>query len=308
MSHAQRPRQMTVARSTNLMANQKNKGKRTQKRTQARGAGGRLLTSSNVNVMAPQSNRTVLTRTVAPKFSMSGDSLIVKNKELWVTLSTVGNADVLGRVGLNPADGNVFPWLSAIADRYTYYRWRHLRVCFQTYVGANTTGDAHLGLFYDREDLDAWFSGANPLGGITQTVGSSGGPVWSSTISNDGTNLFSQIMSIADVRRAHMRTNYHLIDSSTASTALDNQAVAVFLATLMGSNGSGSASSTPVGRIWFDYEIELLHPTAQSANSSLAVVQSGFDPNRDFRTNPVSPSFPGPAPVPKPLDSSPDSW
>lgn len=291
------------------MANQKSKGKRTQKCARGNKGGARILTSSNVSVMAPQSNRTVLSRTAAPMFSTNGgSSLIVRNKELWLTLSAAGNGDVVGRVGLNPADVNVFPWLSAIADRYTYYRWRHLRVCFQTIVGANTTGDAHLGLFYDREDLDSWFAAPNPLQGITQTVGSSGGPVWSSTISNDGNNLYSQIMAVADVRRAHMRTNYHLIDNNTSGTALDNQAVAVFLATLTGSGGSGSPSTTAVGRVWFDYEIELLHPTAQAANSPGVVSQQNFDPAKDFRTVPISPSYPGPAPVPKPVDPSPDSW
>lgn len=234
---------------------------------------------------------------MAPQFSMQGQTLVVKNKELWLTLSARGDADILSRVGLNPADGNVFPWLSAIADRYTYYRWKHLRVCFQTYVNANTTGDAHLGLFYDREDLDQWFAGANPLGGLTQTVGSSGGPVWSSVISNDGQNLYSQIMAVADVRRAHMRTQYHLIDNSTSGTALDNQAVAVFLGTLMGSNGSGSATQGPVGRIWFDYEIELLHPTTFSANNP--TVQKVFDPSQDFRTAPSAPSYPLPPPKPE---------
>lgn len=246
-------------------------------------------------MQAPLANGQAFGRSKAPRVTATGNGLIVRNQEFWTTFTSGAGTDALSRVGLNPADPNVFNWLAGIADRYTYYRWRKLRICYGSMCPSTQLGDVTLGLFYDREDLDAWFSNtAAALQGLTQTVGSSAGPCWGSTIRRQGDGIVSDICAVADVARAHMRTTWHLIDHATASTALDNQAVAVFLGGYI--NANGDTSWLPCGRVWFDYEIELAHPTAMSANAS--AIKRGWDPEKDTVHFP-SPSIPQP-PAPAP--------
>lgn len=239
----------------------------------------------------------------APRVRSVGGSLIVTNKELHATYTSEAGANTITRKGINPVDSGVFPWLSAIADRYTYYRWRKLRILYTSLCPTTQAGDITLGVFYDREDLDQWFSGSDQIRDLTQTVGSSQGPVWGSTITchPNGTHT-SEIEVVPDVARAHIRTPWHIVGGSLTSTSLDNQAVSVFLGTVTSPNAV--AAGVNCGRVWIDYEIEFMHPTAKTANLSALSPVEGEDPDPDIRIIPVGPGGSPPSvPLPpsKPL-------
>lgn len=222
--------------------------------------------------MATVANRRVQVKARVPKIQMAGDGLTVKNKEFFSNVSAATAAATVGRVGLNPADPNVFGWLSSIALNYTYYRWKRLKVMFASQTSTTTAGSITLGLFYDREDLDSWFGSASPTTYLTQVVGASQGPFWGSTISclQNGEHS-AQIQAVADVDMAHMRTKWHIIDGNTGGTAVDNQAVAVFLGNVQSSAGA----SLTVGTLWFEYEIELRHPTFHNPTVALRTLGQG---------------------------------
>lgn len=229
------------------------------------------------------------------------DSLVVSNQEYFTTWSSSWGGDIGHRVSLSPADVGVFSWLAHIARCYTYYRWKKLRICWQSYASTSTAGDVMLGLFYDKEDIDRWFLNPNKLQNLSQTVGASSGPVWASTLHNNGRDLTSEIMAVADVSRAHARTNFHLVDDSlSGGFPTDNQSVAVFLGAVVGANQIPATSETPiaVGRIWIDYEIELLHPTAGTSHAPIVSLR-GYDPERDTVVEPA-PWLPRPRPNPTP--------
>lgn len=297
MSHAQRPRQMTVARSIYLMANQKNKGKRTQKRA----------TATKVTPQANPSARMNIVRPVGPRIRSVGDGLIVRNKEFFKAKSSNAGSLVVGRVGMNPADPNVFAWLSSISSRYAYYRWRSLRVMYSSSCPTTQRGLITMGLFYDREDLDAWYTFPS-IRDLTQTTGATQGPVWGSTITchPDGSHS-SEIQVCVDVNRAHLRTPWHILDASTTSTALDNQAVAVFLGDVTDTNAASDGLNC--GTIWFDYEIEFRHPTAATAEGALAYrATRAYDPTLDERAVVAGPPVVV-KPPPKPAsENEEDTW
>nr|UJQ92765.1 MAG: hypothetical protein [Narnaviridae sp.] len=288
MSHAQRPRLMTVARSKYLMANQKNKGQRTQKRNQPK----------KVNPQSSYLSRRTNVMVSAPRMKNVGNSLIVTNKELHASYTSEIGSNTITRKGLNPVDSNVFPWLSAIADRYNYYRWRKLRILYTSLAPTTLPGDFTVGVFYDREDLDEWFTGSDQIRDLTQTVGSSQGPVWGSTITchPDGSHT-AEIEVIVDVDRAHMRTKWLIVGGSLSSTSLDNQAVGVFLGTVSSPNATSASYS--IGRVWIDYEIEFMHPTAKTANNAGLLPALADAPDPDIRIIPVGPGG-VPLPPPKP--------
>lgn len=233
----------------------------------------KMANKTRQSLVAPMANvgkRLTMARTVGPKVVTKGDSMLITNKEFFLYKGSDTSALRIGSVGLNPANSFVFPWLSALAKRYTYYRWKSLRVLYGSSCPTSQRGLMTMGLFYDLEDANAWFSTSTaPVRDLTQTVGSSQGPVWGSTVTchPNGTHS-SEIQVVCDVNRAHMRTRFHLIDDNTAGTALDNQAVAVYLGHVTDPNGQ--ADGLGCGVIWFDYEIELLHPTAVTSNPSTA--------------------------------------
>jgi len=219
-----------------------------------------------VAALANVARRLTMNRPAGPVVRTSGDTMVVSNKEYFFYKGSDQSSLRVGAIGLNPANDFVFPWLSALAKRYTYYRWRKLRVLYGSSCPTDQRGLITMGLFYDIDDLNAWFaSPADPVRELTQTVGSSQGPVWGSTITchPDGSHS-SEIQVVCDVERAHMRTKYHLVDKFPEGNPGDNQAVAVYLGHVTDPNGAGQGIGC--GTIWFDYEIELRHPTAVTSN------------------------------------------
>lgn len=238
-----------------MARNQKKKGKQSAKTRQ--------------NVVTPMANigkRLTMARPAGPRVVTNGDSMLVSNKEFFLYKGSDTSSLRIGSVGLNPANSFVFPWLSALARRYSYYRWKSLRVLYGSSCPTTQRGLMTMGLFYDLEDVTAWRDNStSPVRDLTQTVGSSQGPVWGSTVTchPNGTHS-SEIQVVCDVQRAHMRTKFHIVDNATEGTAGDNQAVAVYLGHVTDPNGA--AEGLGCGVIWLDYEIELLHPTAVTSN------------------------------------------
>lgn len=249
-----------------------------------------------VTPLTNRGNTTVLKK-FPPVIRTSADTCIIKNKELCFGASTASASDGINKVGLNPADPNVFGWLSSIAGRYTYYRWKKLKVMYQTGCDTNINGSVNMAVFYDIEDLNQWWAGTFPLNGISQVEGYTAGPYWGSTITchKDLTHS-AEIEVNVDVQKAHMRTQWCLVDRTssppTGAEGLNNQSVPVFLGWVMTANGSGSTRW--VGAVHVEYEIELRHPTAQAANAAFRA-EYGYDPMKDMRW--VTPQFP---PIPPP--------
>lgn len=267
MSHAQRPRQRTVARSTNLMANQKNKGSRAQnKRNQT-------MRTKPSTQMANPAARSQLYRERAPIMRSTSQGLTVSNNECLIRWNSQTSSNYGFWWGLNPADDNLFPWLSNISRSYGYYRWKKLRVCFLSACASTAAGDLTIGTFYDYEDASAWAAGGANIVQLTQTQDAVQGPVWSSTSKSTGGRMVSDMMIDIDVDRAAMRTKWHLVDPQTVDAATDNQSVAVYLAQVSTPNGSGNQIF--VGSIWVDYEIEFRHPVPFQNQPGLAARSEG---------------------------------
>ena len=259
MSHAQRPRQVTVARSTNLMANQKSKGSRTQKRA--------TMDSRPSNQMANAGARRQQYRRRAPVVTSTSQGVIVSNAELLSRSNTLSGSNVGGWFGINPADPAVFGWLTNIARGYGYYRWRKLRLLYVSGCGSTVAGDYTMAPIYDYEDAAAWAVTGSIIA-LTQAESAVQGPVWSSTSRSVNGRMVADMMIDVDVSRAHMRTPWHIVDASTTTAAIDNQAVAVYLARMFSPNGVGTIFA---GSLWADYEIEFRHPVTTTSNTFLAL-------------------------------------
>jgi len=201
---------------------------------------------------------------------------------------------------ISPISTGNFPWLSGIATSYAYYRWRRLRVCYSSTCPTTTSGDVALGLFYDVEDVDAWYAGTNHFSGLSQTQNSVSGPFWGSTLTNNqkGQSV-SEIMLDADILRTRMRTQYSLVSVPSPDTADQNQAIALHLGIVIGQSGSAGN----VGRLFFDYEIELVHPTQRQS----AITLLSSQPEKFRFSKSLEPAFNPIHPTEDPLPDPPES-
>lgn len=214
-------------------------------------------TSGAVTALSNIGKRTVLNRRKAPRLTATQNGLVVSNNEFSVSLGQASSADSFAWFGVNPLDSAVFPYLHSIARNYAFYRWKRLRVLYSSNCATTQRGAVVIGSFYDREDLNQWVtSGGARFVTLTQTNPSSMGPVWGSTITWHPTGGEAQIMIDMDVSRMHTRTQWHILNTASDDTAVDNQAIAVYFA----SATSPSGVPAPCGDIYFDYEIEFLHP------------------------------------------------
>lgn len=249
-------------------------------------------------------------RTTGPRLTSTKSGLQIANNEQLSLVSGAPDLSIASGLGLNPADPGVFAWLSGIARRYALYRWKKLRVLYQSSCPSTTGGAVTLGLMYEREDLNGWIG---TLGlsstALSQCGSASVGPSWGSTMTTTNQGSTSTNMVEVDVARAHQRVPWHTIDGTTNGTGTDNQACAAFLGYNTSPVGGAGSSVINVGRIWLDYEIELLHPVFFFTEAPSLYAERGdgmYDPARDIRfvREPGTPiPRPLPSPPTKPVDS-----
>jgi len=218
------------------------------------------LTSNRVPNTRNPGNVGITTRNRGPVIRATRNGMVVRNQELYTTLNGMSTAQYVAGAGINPSDSSIMPWLSNIAKVHSLYRWKKLRVLYQSNCATTMNGDVVIGLFYDRADIDAFMSTTTPgdrRTQLTQTVGASVGPVYGSNIYSNSNGSTADIMVEADVVRLHSRVPWLVCEQ--ASIALENQSVGVYYGAVVGNNGY--ANNVPVGRLWFDYEVEFIHPT-----------------------------------------------
>lgn len=236
------------------------------KQNQGSGKKGPIRVTT-VNPRTNIASRTIVTKTVAPRIRSTTDGCVVRNEEMFGTIIGAPSASTttIASLSLNPCNYTVFPWLSNIAVRYSLYRVRKLRVHLNSVVPTTVTGSATIGGFYDREDLLHW----NALGTtitLSQTPKASSGPVWSSALSRGQRGITSDIMYEFDANRAHVRVPWFKCDANPTGDTEFNQSVGCHLGVAV--DFTGLASQLAV-QVWFEYEIEFLHPSTSLNNISV---------------------------------------
>lgn len=265
--------------------------------------GGTTLGTRKGNQMTNPGSRNIITKTGVPRIRNTAEGCIVSNQEMYGIISGSASAGTnsLAAISMNPCDNGVFFWLSHIAQRYSMYRMKKLKVHLSSLLPTTALGAVTIGGFYDREDLLAWI-GAPSVTGLSQTKGSSTGPVWSTTLHRGANGQITSDVSFEfDCRLAHARTPWFRMDKVPGSDAEYNQAMGCHTGILIGFTGLANQDAI---QCWFEYEIELLHPAPTSANSSL--MMEGPNPSTIHVNRPDVdrrvgvPAEPLPSPSPNP--------
>lgn len=244
-----------------------------KKNKQAKGkkGGNAVMSTRRVGAYANVANQAVVTRTRAPRMIPRENGVIVCNTEKFrgVGATLAAGASLKEVWGINPASGEIFPWLSTIARAYSKYRWKSLSMYWTPHVGTNVSGLVSLASTYDAEDAFGYAQG--PANVLVNTSTQSeyceappyaGGSLNVAGAHNDNTTNFVGIHF--DVARMHESLKWFIIDpsfdviSGQGDYARVNQCEACQVVIQY---RNGAATQLELGSWYMSYEIELLHPS-----------------------------------------------
>lgn len=135
---------------------------------------------------------------------------------------------------LTPSNTTLFPWLSDLADIYTKFFFRKLRLHFVSSMGTTSAFTAFLAYSPDVE-MDASLDFAGVMAMAQKNVG----PVWQSL--SLGVNL------------AEEGEEPYYIDTDGSDDRLENQGILFF-----GENGAtGTGAAATYGQLFVEYEVDL---------------------------------------------------
>jgi len=166
----------------------------------------------------------------------------VRHAELIGTLS--GFADVFSSVAyaINPGLSATFPWLSTLAAKYQQYRFKHLKAWFITRAPTTVEGSILMAPSYVPSNGDP---------ADEETLASFDGAIEGSPWTNLVMDLLPHLL--------HTTGTANFVRTGYVAAALDlYDAAKIYFATL------GFTSDLAAGKLWLDYEVELMVPLVRS--------------------------------------------
>lgn len=134
-------------KSTNKKGAQKS-AKRNPTNSNGRG-GGRYITDRGVTVVRAQQYKPL-----APKMKTNKDSVIIKHTEFVDSYNIPVNVGALSMASqhCNPANVDMFPWLSLLAQAYEKFKIHKMSFRYQTATTTLANGSAYIYIDYDPTD------------------------------------------------------------------------------------------------------------------------------------------------------------
>lgn len=201
-----------------------------------------------------------------PYVRSNGNGTIVQNVEVAANVAvsaTVGNQVVQ----CNPVQ--VGAWLTGLAANYSKWRWRSLRFFYVPVCPTSTPGSIHMGLQYDN--VDAAPSTVATISALSEYTT---GPVWNGFEAASALSRFKSgvpggsVCVCVDVTRAARPWYPYITQASFQAQAniavsLSNEFSPARLIIL---TSDGPVVAVSAGRVYAQYEIELIEPIAASTN------------------------------------------
>lgn len=227
---------------------QSNNGGPLQKKAKMNPQPGRSQRTANAEsrAFAPVAQG-LIRRQPAPKISQNGaERVIVRHCEYI--------ADVAGSVAfaatafpVNAGSSETFPWLATIARRFESYRFRHLRFRFESQSATTATGTVVLALDYDAADA----APVDKVSAMSYRNSVRCAPWESVTHISDGADLHK-------LPQNYVRGDIALPANLDVKTYdIGN----LFVCT------QGQASTTAIGELYVEYEVELITPQLSPADT-----------------------------------------
>lgn len=197
---------------------------------------------STVPLASGSSSRSGVAR---QRLSPDGKSLRVKHREYARSL-TGGAANTMHgfQAMISPTNQLLFPWLAGIAANYESYLFHKLRFHYVPSCSATDQGTAIMAVDYDPTD-----DNEVDIGTLFSMFGSIYSNVWKE---------FSHVSTIKDLRK---RKTYYTTPRLDGSEKRDNPVGRLYAYV------EGMANDRQAGRIFVDYDIELMTQQARDPSS-----------------------------------------
>lgn len=213
-------------------------------------------------VSAPVSAGVVVSRSVVPRFNMNGAATVVRNTEVFsgCNLPAAG-AYAAFNVALIPT---IPAWLARIADVYSKYRFRQLRLVYVPICPTSTSGTIAMAITYDRQDgLPASMASiamTNKAILFPPYAGYSG-----ASMLNTNKITPESIFIDIDVTRFE-KTWYNTTEAATLAAMVPALQTAYAPCTMQVAQEGGPLLATPAGTIYIQYVIEFIEPINPTMN------------------------------------------
>lgn len=251
------------------MAPNKNKAKASchqQGKPAGRRTAGKSTVNSNRGTDTLPAAQNVVQTTKTPVLSRSAKSrgTIVKHRE-FVDNIVGDTAFGLQSYAINPGLPITFPWLNATAANYEKYKVRKFQVDIQTNVGSNVGGTYGMAIDFDAND-------GPPISEqeLMAFEGAVNCAVWNSCRLD-----VSRFNRSSPYKELYVRTGD--VDTSEDKKTYDLGTLYVYTI--------GTPSTSLIGKIYFDYEIEFFNPQVNNFGNIFAK-SAEVDPISPLRAAP----------------------
>lgn len=192
------------------------------------------------------------TKIGSPKIQSKDGRMIftVTHKEFITTVSTSVAWAVSLRYRLNPGSSAAFPWLSGVAVNFETYKFRKLVFHYVTRASSTTIGSLLFAPDYDAED--AQYTSETQMANNTNSREC---PLWS----NLSIPLSPQRMN------ASYKQHFVMSDGRFNTTSQDTKTIDVGSFQI----GGEAAIAGPHGKLWVEYQVDLMTPQVATEASSL---------------------------------------
>jgi hypothetical protein len=193
-----------------------------------------------------------------PSFStLPKGAVRIRHREYFSDIT--GSADAFGVrafIPVNPANSEMFPWLSAIATRFESYKFHSLKVCYEPLVPTSTYGVILMAIDYDATDLPP---------STKQQMMSYDGAVRGSVWLEVGLNSTK-----ANLQKIPLK--FCLDHSPNASQDLKLYNVGSLIIAM-----AGTLDTTVKGELYVDYDVELTTPSLEAADTVFKIQYTGLN-------------------------------
>jgi len=214
-----------------------------------------------------------------PQISNIADGCLrIKHKEYVTELNSSATAfAVVQSFAVNPANANLFPWLSALASRFESYRFKSLRLIYQSESSTLSTG--YMGIAFDSNTDDP------PPTNKPQACAYK-------SVKRD--NLWKAFTLVVSSEELNKRKSYY---NDTQGTAIGTAKQDLYYTGNLFAFSGTAAGNTVVGELWVEYDVEFMTPEIQLpstlgsaiSTSPLSLTDQSGDPIANLIGNNLSP-------------------
>jgi hypothetical protein len=214
-----------------------------------------------------------------PQISNLADGCLrIKHKEYVTELTSTASAfQVILQLAVNPANANLFPWLSALASRFESYKFKSLKFVYQSESSTLSTG--YMGIAFDSNTDDPAPT-SKPQACAYKSV--------------KRDNLWKAFTLPISSEELNKRKSYY---NDTQGTAIGTAKQDLYYTGNVFIFSGTAAGSSTVGELWVEYDVEFMTPEIQLPStlgsaisaSPLSVTDQSGDPITNLIANNLTP-------------------